>query len=48
MDNTASICINQAGVNKIKELTGRDDTNFQVINFAEMSQAPAGDKPAAD
>jgi prolyl-tRNA synthetase len=28
MDNHASICINKDGVNKIKELTGRDDTNF--------------------
>lgn len=38
MDNHASVCINKEGVDKIKELTGRDDTNLQIMDFAEMNQ----------
>lgn len=37
MDNTASTCINQAGILKIKEMCGRDDTNWQVLDFAELN-----------
>lgn len=43
MDNAASTCINVEGVNKIKELTGRDDSNFEFMDF----EALKGSAPAA-
>ena len=36
MDNAASTCINVEGVKKIKELCGRDDTNFEIVDFTAM------------
>jgi hypothetical protein len=34
---------------KIKELTGRDDTNFQVLDFSTIgSGAPAADVPSKE
>jgi hypothetical protein len=33
MDNSGSTAINQEGILKIKELTGRDDNNFIVHEF---------------
>ena len=37
MDNTASTAINKEGILKIKELAGRDDTNWQVLDFSELN-----------
>lgn len=45
MDNAASTCINVDGVHKIKELTGRDDSNFEIMDFVALKGAggaPAG------
>ena len=52
MDNTGSTAINTEGILKIKELTGRDDTNFEVLDFstigggAAAGGAPKQPKPA--
>ena len=45
MDNTASTCINKEGILKIKELLGRDDTNFEVLDFSTIGGAPASGEP---
>jgi hypothetical protein len=43
MDNTASTCINVDGVNKIKSLCERDESNFEILDFATLGgAAPAG------
>lgn len=42
MDNTGSTAINKDGILKIKELGGRDDKSFEIIDFGAM----AGDAPA--
>jgi len=41
MDNTGSTCINKEGLLKIKEMTGRDDTNFLVLDFSTIGGAAA-------
>lgn len=41
MDNTASTCINGNGILKLKELAGRDDSNFEVLDFATIAGIPA-------
>ena len=44
MDNTGSTAINVDGINKLKELAGRDETNYEIIDLssmAESSGAPA-------
>jgi len=49
MDNSASTCINQQGVQQIKELGKRDDASFEVLDFAALgggAQKPADQKPA--
>jgi len=38
MDNTASTCINRAGVQKIRELSGKTDS-FEVVDFADLDAA---------
>ena len=55
MDNSASCCINAQGVNKIKQLAGKDDSTFQIIDFESMGGAvanadpkPAAQKPKKD
>jgi hypothetical protein len=47
MDNTGSTAINKEGLLKIKELTGRDDTNFEVLDFSTIGggAAAAGGQP---
>ena len=44
MDNSASTCINKDGILKLKEIGGRDDTNWEIMDFSTL--APAGAKPA--
>lgn len=39
MDNTASTAIQSASVLKIKDIAGRDDTNFEVLDFATIGGA---------
>jgi hypothetical protein len=41
MDNTASTCINVDGVNKIKELAGRDDASFEIMDFVALAGGDA-------
>lgn len=43
MDNTGSTAISSEGIMKIKQIAGRDDKAFEVIDFKAM----AGDAPAA-
>ena len=45
MDNHASTCISPEGILKIKELSERDDTNFEVVDFSALGPAP-NEKPA--
>lgn len=45
MDNTASTSISQAAVTKIKELAGRDDTNYEVLDFTTITSADGPAKP---
>lgn len=33
MDNCASTAINREGIMKIRELAGRDETNFEILDF---------------
>jgi hypothetical protein len=48
MDNAASTCISKEGILKLKEVGGRDESNWEVMDFATIAPAaPAGgDKPA--
>lgn len=39
MDNTGSTVINREGVDKIKELCGRDDSNYEIYDFASNTPA---------
>ena len=39
MDNTASTVIKREGVDKIKELCGRDDSNFEILDFSTIASA---------
>ena len=44
MDNSASTCINQDGVAKIKELSGKAALeDFQIVDFANLSAAATTD-----
>ena len=43
MDNAASTAINKEGMMKLKELSGRDDETFEIIDFVQLNGAPAGD-----
>lgn len=46
MDNSASVAISKDGILKLKELAGRDDTNWEVLDFTTIAPA-AGAQPAA-
>lgn len=48
MDNTASTCINADGVNKVKELAGRDDSTFEIVDFAALAGGEATTAGAKD
>jgi len=48
MDNTASTAINKAGIDKLKELTGRDDQSFQIVDFSTITSGDGAQKPAKD
>ena len=43
MDNAASTAINKEGMMKLKELAGRDDETFEIIDFVKLNGAPAGE-----
>lgn len=42
MDNTGSTAINKEGLMKLKELAGRDDTNYEILDFSTIETAGAG------
>lgn len=42
MDNTASTAINRDGIQKLKELSGRDDSTFEVLDFSTIGSGAAG------
>jgi len=44
MDNTGSTVINREGVDKLKQLTGRDDTNFEIMDFTTIATGAPGAK----
>ena len=37
MDNTGSTAVNKEGILKLKELAGRDDTNWNVLDFSSLA-----------
>jgi len=37
MDNTASIAINRESIDKIKTVCGRENTNFEILDFSTIS-----------
>lgn len=39
MDNSASCCINADGVDKIKQLAGKTDQTFMIVDFEAMAGA---------
>jgi hypothetical protein len=41
MDNHASTAIRKDGIMKLKELSGRDDTHFEIIDFAKLGGGAA-------
>lgn len=43
MDNTGSTAINKDGIMKLKELGGRDDSNYEIMDFTTLG----GDAGAA-
>ena len=48
MDNTASTCINQDGVKKIRELSGKiGDNDYRVVDFANLPgiESPQVEQP---
>lgn len=47
MDNSGSTAIRKDGIMKLKELSGRDDTHFEVIDFVALAGAPAAGGGAA-
>lgn len=46
MDNTASTAVSKDGINKLKEVSGRDDKTWEVLDFTTIAPA-AGAQPAA-
>jgi|TARA_B110000305_G_C18966852_1_gene415257 hypothetical protein len=42
MDNTGSTVINKEGVDKIKQLAGRDDTTFEIMDFTTIATGAPG------
>lgn len=41
MDNTASTGITTEGIIKLKEISGRDDSNWEILDFASIDPANA-------
>lgn len=39
MDNTGSTAINAEGIEKLKELAGRDETNYEVMDLVKLAEA---------
>jgi hypothetical protein len=37
MDNTASTAITKDGIQKLKEVSGRDDSNWEILDFATIA-----------
>jgi len=46
MDNSASTAITKEGMVKLKELTGRDDSNWEVLDFSTIAPAAGGQAAA--
>ena len=42
MDNTGSTAINADGITKLKELAGRDETNYEVLDLTKMAEEGGG------
>ena len=42
MDNTGSTAIDKDGIFKLKELAGRDDTNYEILDFDKMAAENGG------
>ena len=47
MDNTGSTAISAEGIQKLRELAGRDETNFEFMDFAKLA-ADAGGAAGGD
>ena len=41
MDNTGSTCINKDGIFKLRDLAGRDESNFEVLDFSTLEEKVA-------
>lgn len=37
MDNTASTAITKDGIQKLKEVSGRDDSSWEILDFATVA-----------
>ena len=44
MDNSASTAINKDGINKLKEISGRDDSNWEVLDFSTIVPAAGAEE----
>jgi len=42
MDNTGSTAINKEGIEKLKELSGRDETNYEIMDFVKLVESSGG------
>jgi len=42
MDNTGSTAINKEGIVKLKELAGRDETNYELMDFVKLAGDAGG------
>lgn len=42
MDNTGSTAINKEGILKLKELAGRDDTNYEILDLIKLAESGGG------
>jgi hypothetical protein len=42
MDNTGSTAINKEGILKLKELAGRDDTNYEILDLLKLAESGGG------
>jgi len=48
MDNTGSTAINKEGITKLKELAGRDETNFEFMDFEKLAADAGGAAAGGD
>ena len=46
MDNTGSTAINKEGIVKLKELAGRDETNYELMDFVKLAGDAGGSADA--